>query len=67
MIGRKRDSRTADRGRSRRQGGHGSVRDLRGQEQPIDRERAQQTSAQKAQQDAAQDRPPSPGQPARGE
>jgi hypothetical protein len=55
--------------------GQGIVRDQRGQEQPVDKRRAQQNSrAQpnaglRAQKEAAQgeDNVPSPGEPARGE
>jgi hypothetical protein len=47
--------------------GQGVVRDERGQDQPKDKERAQRTPGQKAQQDAAQTQPPYPGQPAGGE
>jgi hypothetical protein len=47
--------------------GQGIVRDQRGQDQPNDKDRAQRTPGQKAQQDAAQTQPQSPGQPARGE
>ena len=47
--------------------GQGIVRDQRGQDQPRDRDRAQRSSGQKAQRDAAQTQPQSPGQPAGGE
>jgi hypothetical protein len=47
--------------------GQGIVRDQRGQDQPKDKERAQRAAGQKAQKDAAQRQPQSPGQPARGE
>ena len=47
--------------------GHGVHRDLRGEDQPADKSRAQQTAGEQAQRDAALDQPPSPGQPARGE
>jgi len=47
---------------------HGIHRDLRGEDQPADKSRAQQTSTgEEAQRDAARDQPPSPGQPAHGE
>jgi hypothetical protein len=48
-------------------GGQGIVRDQRGEDQPQDKERAQRTSGLKAQKDAAQTQPQSPGQPAGGE
>jgi hypothetical protein len=47
--------------------GHGIVRDQRGQDQPKDKERARLTPGQKAQKDAAQSQPQSPGEPAGGE
>jgi hypothetical protein len=47
--------------------GHGVVRDERGQDQPKDKSRAQETPGQKAQKDAAQSEPQSPGEPAGGE
>ena len=50
-----------------RAGGHGIVRDQRGQDQPTDRERAQRIAGKRAQEAAAQSQPPSPGQPAKGE
>jgi hypothetical protein len=52
---------------------HGIHIDSRGQDQPADKSRAQQTSCggdcpeEKAQRDAAEPWPPSPGQLARGE
>ena len=46
---------------------HGMQPDERGQDQPTDKKRAQQTSGDKIQRDAARERPPSPGQPAGGE
>jgi len=45
--------------------GQGVHRDLRGEEQPADKSRAQQSSGEEAQRDAARDQPPSPGEPAR--
>ena len=45
----------------------GLVRDERGQEQPKDKARAQQTAGLKSQKEAAQTQPPSPGEPAGGE
>jgi hypothetical protein len=47
--------------------GQGVHRDLRGEEQPADKSRAQQPAGEEAQRDAARDQPPSPGQPAQGE
>lgn len=47
--------------------GQGIVRDQRGQDQPKDTDRAQRSSGQKAQQDAAKTQPLFPGQPAGGE
>jgi len=48
--------------------GHGVYRDLRGEDQPADKSRAQQTSkGEEAQREAAVNQPPFPGQPARGE
>jgi len=47
--------------------GQGIVRDERGQDQPKDKARAQQTAGLKAQKEAAQTQPPSPGEPAGGE
>ena len=47
--------------------GQGIVRDQRGQDQPKDKERAQLTPGQKAQKDAAESQPQSPGEPAGGE
>jgi hypothetical protein len=47
--------------------GQGVARDERGQDQQTDRQRAQQPSGLKAQKDAAQTQPQSPGQPAGGE
>ncbi len=55
------------RDRTERTTDQGIVRDSRGQEQPKDKSRAQQSSGDKAQQDAAREGPPSPGQPAGGE
>jgi hypothetical protein len=48
-------------------GRQGIVRDERGQDQPKDKERAQQTPGQKAQKDAAHSQPQSPGEPAGSE
>jgi hypothetical protein len=45
----------------------GIIRDQRGQDHPKDKKRAQRTSGLKAQRDAAETQPQSPGQPARGE
>jgi hypothetical protein len=45
--------------------GQGVIRDLRGEEQPADKSRAQQSSGEQAQRDAARDQPPSPGEPSR--
>jgi hypothetical protein len=59
------DKRQADLTKQDR--GQGVARDERGQDQPADRQRAQQTSGLKAQKDAAQTQPQSPGQPAGGE
>jgi hypothetical protein len=59
------DKRQADPTKQDR--GQGVARDERGQDQPTDRQRAQQTSGLKAQKDAAQTQPQSPGQPAGGE
>jgi hypothetical protein len=56
------DKRPPDQGR-----GQGVARDERGQDQPTDRQRAQQSSGLKNQKDAAQTQPQSPGQPAGGE
>ena len=57
-----------DQHRSNPKGGQqGIARDERGQDQPVDKDRAQRTSAQKAQKDAAESQPASPGQPAGGE
>jgi hypothetical protein len=47
--------------------GQGISRDERGQDQPADKDRAQRTSSQKSQKDAAQTQQQSPGQPAGGE
>jgi hypothetical protein len=47
-------------------GEHGVELDTRGQDQPTDKKRAQQTS-KGAESGAAQEPPPSPGQPAEGE
>lgn len=47
--------------------GQGIVRDERGQDQPKDKARAQQSAGLKAQKEAAQTQPPSPGEPAGGE
>ena len=47
--------------------GQGIVSDERGQEQPADKKRAQQSAGLRAQKDAAQERVPSPGEPAGGE
>ena len=44
--------------------GQGVVRDERGQDQPADKARAQQTAGLKSQKEAAQTQPPSPGEPA---
>jgi len=60
---------------SRRGGapGQGVVRDERGQEQPAEKSRAQQTSSEaqrksaEEQRRSAEEQPPSPGQPAGGE
>ncbi len=46
---------------------HGIERDTRGQEQPTDKSRAQQSAGDKAQRDAALDQSMSPGEPAGGE
>ena len=54
-------------GPKERAGHQGIRRDLRGEEQPADKSRAQQNSGDEAQRDAARDQPPSPGLPARGE
>jgi hypothetical protein len=55
----------------RRKRHHGILQDDRGQDQPIDKSRAQQThlgeEAADAQRDAAVGQPMSPGQPAGGE
>ena len=48
-------------------GGQGIARDERGQDQPIDKDRAQRTSGLKSQKEAAQSQPEAPGQPAGGE
>jgi hypothetical protein len=45
----------------------GIVRDERGQDQPKDKARAQQSAGLKSQKEAAQTQPPSPGEPAGGE
>jgi hypothetical protein len=45
---------------------HGIVQDERGQDQPKDKERAQQPGVQE-QKDAAKTTPQSPGEPANGE
>jgi hypothetical protein len=47
--------------------GHDVHRDLRGEDQPANKSRAQQPSGEQAQRDAARDQPPSPGEPAQGE
>ena len=47
--------------------GHGVHRDLRGEDQPADKSRAQDAPGERAQRDAALEQPRSPGQPARGE
>ena len=44
----------------------GIVKDERGQDQPKDKKRAQQ-SGLKEQREAAENQPPSPGEPAKGE
>jgi hypothetical protein len=46
---------------------HGIVRTPRGEDQPKDKERAQRVAGLRAQKEAAERRPQSPGQPARGE
>ena len=46
---------------------HGVHRDLRGEDQPADKSRAQEPSGEEVQRDAVRDQPPSPGQPAKGE
>ncbi len=45
----------------------GIVRTERGEDQPKDKKRAQQTSGLKSQKDAAKTQPQSPGEPAGGE
>lgn len=62
------------RGRDKQQGdlrenddGQGIVRDQRGQDQPNDKERAQRTSGNQTQKEAAETQPQSPGQPGGGE
>jgi hypothetical protein len=47
--------------------GQGIVRDDRGQDQPKDKARAQQTAGLKSQKEAAETQPQSPGEPAGGE
>ena len=51
---------------SARHKGHGIERTTRGEDQPADKGRAQQTQ-EGDQSGAARERPPSPGQPAGGE
>jgi hypothetical protein len=53
--------------KSTEQAEQGIVRDERGQDQPMDKVRAQQTVGLKSQKEAAQTQPPSPGEPAGGE
>lgn len=62
------------RGRDKQQGalrdedkGQGAVRNERGEDQPKDKERAQQHSGLREQKDAAVSQPQSPGEPAGGE
>lgn len=52
---------------SKRGGDQGIARDSRGQEQPKDKRRAQQSSGEDAQREAAREQPMSPGEPAGGE
>ena len=47
--------------------GQGIVQDERGEDQPGDKERAQRDAGLKAQKEAAQSGPQSPGEPAGGE
>jgi len=47
--------------------GQGIARDHRGEDQPMDKERAQRDSGLQKQKEAAQTQPPSPGEPAGGE
>ena len=50
-----------------RRSDHGIQRDSRGEDQPNDEGRAQQSSRQDAEDHSAHEQPPSPGQPAKGE
>ena len=45
----------------------GIARDHRGEDQPMDKERAQRDSGLRSQKEAAQTQPQSPGEPAGGE
>jgi hypothetical protein len=47
--------------------GQGIARDHRGEDQPMDKERAQRDAGLTAQKEAAQTQPQSPGEPAGGE
>jgi hypothetical protein len=63
----KQSERRPERGGAGRAADQGVTTNSRGEEQPKDKSRAQQTSGEQAQRDAAREQPPSPGEPAGGE